>query len=148
MPSRYIRLVDLCQQWSDETGELTDIILSRLIGWANAGEFPEDSFFRPDGRAVAPEDLFNAWSSVEETTLESLVVWPTGIAKGLIREVLVRKDAVRFFCDAHSLRPPATVTPASRRHRLAELVVHGDVRRFEYVPMLNIESGNPSHWQR
>ena len=109
MSTQYIRLVDLCQRWGNETGELDAIILSRLIGWANEGEFPKGSFFRPDGRAVASKDLFDAWCSVEGIALVGRPAWPPGEAKSLIQEVLVKRDAVRSFCVAHSLRPPVTV---------------------------------------
>ena len=106
MPSNYVSLQSLIDEWARESGELQAVILKNVCDHEAAGRFPPGTFRHPET---------GEWS--EEGSLEELVRqsregqigWMREEAADTLRRVAVSRAELLQFCKITNVRPPRSV---------------------------------------
>ena len=109
----YYSLHNLASDWARATGEDSDDILDRLIGWAVEGSLPGLTVF-PSEERVSPDDLLDAWLAFRgHKKHPGHAIWTLDDAEKLIQNAQATSMGVESFCQKHRVNPPEGVYPIS-----------------------------------
>ena len=106
MSSNYLPLPKLVKDWSRQSGELPEVVLTHLCNQDSHGRFPRATFrLRDTGGYSSPGQLGEhvalmrtaSYDSVRKTTTE------------LYHKVVVSKEGVLTYCSEFDVRPPRSV---------------------------------------
>ncbi len=105
--SNYIDLVDVVNDWSDQSGELPLLTLRRICDWAICGRFPDRTFLLPNGQQIDHLDLHRAMR------IELGVHAPISRdeAAKLLGSAIVSKAGIQSFCEDLGVQPPPEMQP-------------------------------------
>ncbi len=106
MPKTYVPLWKLVKQWSQQSGELEQAVLTNLSAQASHGNFPPDSFQDIEtGAWVEPESLAEMVNKMHWSGYNYM----RGDAARILSDLVVSKVRVLTFCIEHQVRPPRCV---------------------------------------
>ena len=106
MANKYVTLRALIEEWSKQSGELPQVVLTNLCDYDRRRRFPADTFiFRSSGCGCYPGEL----DELLQTMRLSGYDWIRENAAKKFKDVVADRIAILNYCREHSVRPPRSI---------------------------------------
>ena len=106
MANKYVTLRALIEEWSKQSGELPQVVLTNLCDYDRRRRFPADTFiFRSSGCGCYPGELDELLQRMRLSGYN----WIRDDAAKTLKDVVADKVAILCYCKEHSVRPPRSI---------------------------------------